>query len=75
MRGIKHVERTELNEVSQGLLNAAVVIKATGKKGVVQAILPDRDGAPWSLHVRVEGEDQVTVVAPDEVEKDLATAN
>ena len=38
------------------MLNEKVKIKATGRTGVVKAVLPDAQGIPWQIHVKLDGE-------------------
>lgn len=38
------------------MLNQRVRIKATGETGVVKAVLPDAQGYPCQVHVKLEGE-------------------
>jgi len=62
--------RPNLARSSQDLLNQRVVINATAKLGTIVNVLPDADGNPYSLHVKVDGEPAdapPTVLAREEV--------
>ena len=38
------------------MLNQRCRIRATGQVGVIRAVLPDKDGYPCQVHVKLEGE-------------------
>jgi hypothetical protein len=75
MRGIKHVEKTDLSPASRAYINATVTIKANGKKGRVVSVLPDNNGDPWSLHVVVDGDASIQVLSTEEVRRAANAVN
>ena len=60
--------RPYLNEEALALLESRVTVKATGLVGLVDDVMPDKDGAPWSLSVIVDGTCEKLVCSPEEVE-------
>lgn len=66
------IQNGKPNEATQALLNRRVRVVGTsqdaGKVGVVAGVCPDKLGAPYQVHVKVDGDDTVTVLSPDEIE-------
>ncbi len=59
----------KITENQHGLDGARVRVKATGKLGTIKAVMPDKDGSPWSLHVKLDEQehgDPPLILAPDE---------
>jgi hypothetical protein len=66
MQGV--VQAGKPNEVCIALQNKRVRVIGTSQVGVVANVCPDKLGAPYQVHVKVDGDDSVTVLSPDEIE-------
>ncbi len=55
-------------------VGSKVRVRATSKTGIVAAVMPDRFGAPWSIHVKLDEDanDRVytpVILGPHEIER------
>jgi hypothetical protein len=72
-----------MNDLTQAIVDenknwlpvkSRVRVRATGQEGVVETVLPDKFGAPWSIHVKLDEDANNAfatplVLGPHEVER------
>ena len=56
------------NEACIALQDKRVRVVGTDQVGVVDNVCPDKLGAPYQVHVTIDGDDNITVFSPDEIE-------